>query len=117
MVIVQLAEQSGIAEYKLIPLTFHVILYSIMQHLVDLSCLSDIDECLSNPCQNGATCTDFVNHYTCTCSDGYTGVHCETGGYTYLSSFGTTWYVGAHLCTLVCITLFWLCSCVYKNML
>ena len=22
---------------------------------------------------------DLINHYTCTCADGYTGVHCESG--------------------------------------
>jgi hypothetical protein len=45
-----------------------------------LSYLADINECLSGPCQNSAACTDNVNGYTCTCVDGYTGVHCETGG-------------------------------------
>lgn len=44
------------------------------------TCLStDVDECESNPCENDATCTDAVNMYTCTCADGYTGTHCETG--------------------------------------
>ena len=41
--------------------------------------LIDIDECSSNPCMNGATCTDAVNSYTCACVAGYTGTHCETG--------------------------------------
>ena len=40
---------------------------------------ADIDECSSNPCLNGATCTDAVNSYTCGCVAGYTGTHCETG--------------------------------------
>ena len=44
---------------------------------------TDIDECSSNPCQNGATCTDDVNSYTCGCVAGYTGVLCETGVYGY----------------------------------
>ena len=42
--------------------------------------LVDIDECSSNPCMNGATCTDAVNSYTCACVTFYTGSHCETGG-------------------------------------
>ena len=40
---------------------------------------TDIDECLSSPCQNGGTCTDDVNGYTCACDAGYTGTNCETG--------------------------------------
>ena len=39
----------------------------------------DIDECASSPCENGATCTDAVDSYTCHCVAGYTGTHCETG--------------------------------------
>ena len=41
--------------------------------------LIDIDECSSNPCMNGANCTDAVNSYTCACVAGYNGTHCETG--------------------------------------
>ena len=40
---------------------------------------TDIDECASNPCENGASCTDEVNGYNCGCAPGYTGTHCETG--------------------------------------
>ena len=40
----------------------------------------DVDECASNPCQNGATCTDDVNGYTCWCKMGYAGTSCQTGG-------------------------------------
>ena len=41
--------------------------------------LLDTDECSSNPCQNGGTCTDGVNEYTCSCVAGYEGTSCETG--------------------------------------
>jgi len=39
----------------------------------------DIDDCLSNPCRNGGTCTDTgVNSFSCDCSDtGYTGETCQ----------------------------------------
>jgi hypothetical protein len=41
--------------------------------------LVDIDECASSPCDNGATCTDGVDDFVCTCVDGYTGEFCQTG--------------------------------------
>ena len=42
---------------------------------------SDIDECSSNPCQNGGTCVDKVNGYLCSCAHGYTGTECQNGKY------------------------------------
>ena len=41
--------------------------------------LTDVNECASIPCQNGATCNDLVNSYYCTCAEGYTGTNCQTG--------------------------------------
>ena len=41
---------------------------------------TDIDECASGPCQNGATCLDQVNGYQCQCEPGYTDLQCQTGG-------------------------------------
>ena len=38
---------------------------------------SDIDECASNPCDNGAVCVDGINGYTCVCSAGFEGVQCK----------------------------------------
>ena len=40
---------------------------------------SDINECVSQPCQNGAICYDHPAMYNCSCGAGYTGVTCETG--------------------------------------
>ena len=45
--------------------------------------MSDIDECVSNPCQNEGLCVDGVNAYTCECSSGYSGVNCETSEYLF----------------------------------
>ena len=41
--------------------------------------LKDIDDCASNPCQNGGTCNDGVNSYTCDCVPGHAGDNCEIG--------------------------------------
>ncbi|XP_044171677.1 uncharacterized protein LOC114977630 isoform X5 [Acropora millepora] len=41
-------------------------------------CKQDIDECSSNPCQNGATCVNLVGSYRCNCAPGYTGGTCQT---------------------------------------
>ena len=41
--------------------------------------ISEIDECTSRPCMNGATCVDGVGSYSCICLAGYVGNTCETG--------------------------------------
>lgn len=40
-------------------------------------CQIDINECLSSPCSNNATCIDLINAYECRCPSGYTGENCE----------------------------------------
>ena len=40
--------------------------------------LADIDDCASVTCNNGGTCKDGVNTYSCQCVPGYQGIHCET---------------------------------------
>ncbi|NXJ75418.1 CRUM1 protein, partial [Trogon melanurus] len=42
-----------------------------------MNCDAEIDECDSDPCQNGALCNDHVGFFTCTCAPGYQGVQCE----------------------------------------
>ena len=46
---------------------------NIISFLTDVS---DIDECLSDPCVHG-NCTDLVNGYKCTCEDWYGGTNCR----------------------------------------
>uniref|UniRef100_A0A8C6YL39 EGF-like domain-containing protein n=1 Tax=Nothoprocta perdicaria TaxID=30464 RepID=A0A8C6YL39_NOTPE len=36
-----------------------------------------VDECLSHPCQNGATCINNVNSFSCSCTPGFKGASCE----------------------------------------
>ena len=44
-----------------------------------ISCDSDMDTCASQPCQNGGECVDTFFGYVCSCTQGYTGKHCERG--------------------------------------
>ena len=37
----------------------------------------DVNECSSNPCLNGGTCTDLRNGFTCTCGAFVAGTRCE----------------------------------------
>nr|XP_034316136.1 neurogenic locus notch homolog protein 2-like [Crassostrea gigas] len=37
----------------------------------------DINECLSNPCQKGGTCSNNNGSFTCMCADGWTGTLCN----------------------------------------
>lgn len=41
--------------------------------------LTDIDDCQSNPCQNGGTCIDEINSFVCLCLPSYGGAACEKG--------------------------------------
>ncbi|XP_060743137.1 protein Z, vitamin K-dependent plasma glycoprotein a [Tachysurus vachellii] len=38
----------------------------------------DGDQCINQPCKNGAMCSDSVGGYDCICKSGFSGVHCET---------------------------------------
>ena len=41
--------------------------------------VSDIDYCINVTCQNGGSCVDGSDKYSCSCGAGFTGDHCETG--------------------------------------
>ncbi|XP_058015556.1 fibropellin-3-like [Ahaetulla prasina] len=41
------------------------------------TCSVDIDECESQPCENGGSCVDLVNSYRCDCLPGYSGETCS----------------------------------------
>lgn len=43
----------------------------------------EINECSSRPCQNGGTCVDGANSFTCDCASGWTGTLCELGKNVY----------------------------------
>ena len=42
-------------------------------------CISDINECLSNPCANGQCTQPLPNFYTCLCDSGWQGLNCDQG--------------------------------------
>ena len=46
---------------------------------IDILIATEMDECESNPCQNGASCNDLVASYSCSCAAGYTGDDCSIG--------------------------------------
>ncbi|XP_062982219.1 coagulation factor VII [Elgaria multicarinata webbii] len=48
---------------------------------------TDPNQCVSNPCQNGGTCTDQHQAYVCICPVDYEGKNCETGPETILKCY------------------------------
>ncbi|CAK8688751.1 unnamed protein product [Clavelina lepadiformis] len=40
----------------------------------------DINDCASNPCENGGTCIDRIQGFECQCPPGYTGDNCNNNG-------------------------------------
>ena len=45
---------------------------------------TDIDDCVNHTCSNNGSCVDGVNHFSCNCTEGFTGDHCETGEFMYI---------------------------------
>ena len=43
---------------------------------------SNIDDCANEPCQDNETCLDELQGYTCECTNGHTGEHCQHPSYT-----------------------------------
>ena len=39
-----------------------------------VNCEYEVDECQNQPCQNGGTCIDLVNHFKCSCPPGTRGM-------------------------------------------
>lgn len=39
---------------------------------------TELNECLSSPCYNNATCVPEFNGYSCQCADGYMGKSCQS---------------------------------------
>lgn len=41
--------------------------------------LADVDDCQSEPCENGGTCIDKIDSFLCLCLPSYEGDRCEKG--------------------------------------
>ncbi|XP_013797015.2 cubilin [Apteryx mantelli] len=78
------------------------------------NCTENIDECASNPCQNGGSCTDGVGGYSCECTSAWTGPQCQhaqhvCGGYlsgsrgtfSYPNNPSSQWYDNRVSCAWV----------------
>lgn len=57
-------------------------------------CLSDVDECIKNPCANGAQCQNTHGSYKCNCSLGFTGQMCELRAEVRNEFISTSWNIG-----------------------
>jgi hypothetical protein len=60
----------------------HALRALIVKHAsVFMACLkcAVINNCESSPCLNGASCTNGVDTFSCSCVDGYTDQQCQTG--------------------------------------
>ena len=42
-----------------------------------IRCEREVNECAPEPCKNGATCTDMLAAFACTCAQGWVGPTCE----------------------------------------
>ena len=47
---------------------------------------SDVNECQSQPCQNGGSCIDRQGYFECRCRFGYNGPTCQYGKLNSLES-------------------------------
>ena len=68
-------------------IAYNTMLVTIMTKIQIL--YTDIDECAASPCQNGGTCVDGVNSYTCNCEVGYAGKNCESGNILIIYTLAT----------------------------
>uniref|UniRef100_A0A8C3A642 Crumbs cell polarity complex component 2b n=1 Tax=Cyclopterus lumpus TaxID=8103 RepID=A0A8C3A642_CYCLU len=71
--------------------------------LMCFRCETEIDECESRPCLNGATCLDRLNHFQCVCVLGFSGTLCESNKEEH--KVGVPWLVVAIPVITLCVLL------------
>ena len=42
-------------------------------------CILDVNDCVNVTCENGGTCLDGIESFTCLCVEGFSGEHCQIG--------------------------------------
>ena len=64
-----------------------LMLIIVTQHemikFTPLFLISDIDDCLLNPCTNNGTCIDGISSFSCNCAHGFIGKECATSKLCY----------------------------------
>jgi Notch-like protein len=63
------------AKYLIWPM--HMTTFACATGYRGKNCEENIDDCPGNLCQNGATCVDDINRYSCLCPPTYVGELCE----------------------------------------
>ncbi len=73
------------AQFRTSLLNFKFDMCNLMYNMFFVIFITETNECASNPCNNGGTCTDGLNQFTCTCVPGWSGIACEIS--KYISSY------------------------------
>lgn len=87
----------------------HVLLLScfykvkFFADVVNLFLFSEIDNCLNNTCENGASCLDGIESYTCVCADGWEGPFCQRSNYALVIVFCVGGRVKRNQQLLICV--------------
>lgn len=65
-------------------LLFYLISYEKHAFMIFNTLLpfSDINECETNPCENGGQCTNSEGSFTCSCAGGWKGPACNQGKFS-----------------------------------
>lgn len=58
----------------------------LINRLLRAKYISGTENCVSDPCRNGATCLERLNSFYCECVGNYTGLTCSSGGISVTSS-------------------------------
>lgn len=75
-----------VAQWSYCYLDYFTPIQMLILNFFHLPLSIDVDDCLNHTCQNGASCVDGVNGYSCTCVLGFAGQSCETSRLSFLES-------------------------------